>query len=136
MWLRDSTYQVNPYVPLAKDDDELRELILGVINTQAEMIQSYPFANAFFPLRHWNANITLFPPDFGKEDHVYPSYKKDEVFEAKFELDSLASFLYLSKYYFEETGNYEFLDNEAWFNATTLILSTMKLMQVNIEMFN
>ena len=50
MWLRDSTYQVNPYVPMAKNDTDLRELVLGVINTQAEMIKLYPFGNAYFPL--------------------------------------------------------------------------------------
>lgn len=81
MWLRDSTYQVNPYVPLAKDDGQLRELILGVINTQAEMIQSYPFANAYFPLKKWNSNISLSPPNFAASDQVHPPYKKDEVFE-------------------------------------------------------
>ncbi|OXA61716.1 hypothetical protein Fcan01_02480 [Folsomia candida] len=129
MWLRDSTYQIHPYVPLAKDDDQLRELVLGVINTQAEMINIYPFGNAYFPLDHWNSNISLSPPDFGKDDQVFPYYNREKVFEAKYELDSLASFLYLTKYYFEETGNSDFLDNPNWENATRLVLSTMKLMQ-------
>src|SRR4029453_12164380 len=34
MWLRDSTAQVTPYVPLVRDDKELQRLIAGVINRQ------------------------------------------------------------------------------------------------------
>ena len=34
MWLRDSTAQVWPYLPLMKEDDALRQLIAGVINRQ------------------------------------------------------------------------------------------------------
>lgn len=129
MWLRDSTHQVNPYVAMAKDDDQLKELVLGVINTQAEMIIMYPYGNAFFPLKHWNTSISLHPPDFGRNDDVTPPYNRDEVFEAKYELDSLASFLYLTQYFYEETGNSDFLENPYWKKATEVVLQTMKLMQ-------
>ncbi|KAG4074558.1 hypothetical protein HA402_005623 [Bradysia odoriphaga] len=125
MWLRDSTYQVNPYVPMAKEDDQLRQLILGVINTQAEMIQLYQWGNAYFPLKHWNASIELNQSDWSKQDEVSPKYELDEVFEAKYELDSLASFLYLSKYFYESTGNSDFVDNPNWVNATELILKSL-----------
>lgn len=126
MWLRDSTYQVNPYVPMAKDDGDLRELVLGVINTQADMINLYPFGNAYYPLKSWDSDLTLEPPGASQKDIVQPPYKVDEVFEAKYELDSLASFLYLSKFYYEETGDSAFLSNPAWRNATELILNTLR----------
>lgn len=126
MWLRDSTYQVNPYVPLAKDDIIMRELILGLIGTQAELIELYPWGNAYFPLKHWNSGIELGPSDASKDDLVTPQYVKDEVFEAKYELDSLASFFYLSKYFYEETGNSEFLSNPHWEAAVRLAVKTMK----------
>jgi meiotically up-regulated gene 157 (Mug157) protein len=129
MWLRDSTYQVNPYVPLAKDDEQLRELILGVINTQAEMIELYAWGNAFFPLKHWNSGIELEPSSASRDDTVHPAYVRDEVFEAKYELDSLASFLYLTKYFYEETGNSDFLDNPKWRIATERVLEAMRLQQ-------
>ena len=129
MWLRDSTYQVNPYVPYARDDPELRELVLGVINTQAEMIELYPWGNAFFPLKHWDSGINLNESDASKGDIVYPIYEKDEVFEAKYELDSLASFLYLSKYYYEQTGDAAFLYNPHWKSAVEVILQTLKAQQ-------
>jgi len=129
MWLRDCTYQVNPYVPLAKDDDKLRDLILGVINTQAEMIELYPWANAYFPLEHWNSKIKLETPSWAINDQVSPSYPKNTVFEAKYELDSLASFLYLSKYFYEETGNSDFLENPKWKIAVELVVKSMRLQQ-------
>ena len=34
MWLRDSTAQVSHYLPLAAKDDEVKEILKGVIKTQ------------------------------------------------------------------------------------------------------
>src|SRR5690348_17385823 len=36
MWLRDSTAQVWPYLPLMKNDKQLQQLIAGVINRQVK----------------------------------------------------------------------------------------------------
>src|SRR5664279_486887 len=38
MWLRDSSAQVWPYLPLAKDDKPLQQLIKGVVNRQVKCI--------------------------------------------------------------------------------------------------
>src|SRR5271157_339511 len=77
MWLRDSTAQVMPYVPLIKDDKKLRDLILGVIRRQSRSISIDPYANAFNygPTGSpWAKDLTQMRP---------------ELHERKWEIDSL-----------------------------------------------
>jgi uncharacterized protein len=47
MWLRDSSAQVWPYVPFARQDKHLAALIEGVVRRQARLILIDAYANAF-----------------------------------------------------------------------------------------
>ncbi len=77
MWLRDSSAQVSPYLPLARHDPDLRRLISGLIKRQAGYLATDPYANAF------NAQ----PDGSGHTGDLPP--QGSWVWERKFELDSL-----------------------------------------------
>lgn len=47
MWLRDSTNQFLPYIRIPKECTNIRALARGLINTQAELIMTDPYTNAF-----------------------------------------------------------------------------------------
>jgi len=96
MWLRDSSAQVWPYLPLAREDAKLRELLEGVIRRQARMILLDPYANAFMrdpaaaPLSWAVHDITNHHPGVG---------------ERKWEIDSLCYPLRLAHGYWRATGD-------------------------------
>ncbi len=101
MWLRDSTNQVWPYLPYAKECAKLRALFRGLIRRQARCVLLDPYANAFYKTPD---RISEF-----KSDHTE---MKPGVHERKYELDSLASVLRLATGYFETTGDATAFDTD------------------------
>lgn len=117
MWLRDSTAQVWPYLPLVTQDESLKNLFKGLINRQTKCILLDPYANAFFK-------------DFNKEtewknDKPQP---KPGVHERKWEIDSLCYAIRLAYGYYKETGDISVFD-EHWKKASKLAVQTLRTEQ-------
>lgn len=111
MWLRDSTAQVWPYLPLVHQSDKIRHLILGLINRQVYCINFDPYANAFYKgekIGEW------------KNDHTE---MKPGIHERKWEIDSLCYPVRLSYHYWKETGDTTGFTVE-WLQAATHIYNT------------
>jgi meiotically up-regulated gene 157 (Mug157) protein len=119
MWLRDSSAQVMPYLPLAKQDEKLRELLEGVIRRQARMILIDPYANAFM-------RDTEAPPlEWAVKDKTkhYPG-----VGERKWEVDSLCYPIRLAHGYWQQTGDTGPFDAQ-WKEAAWSIVRTFRTQQ-------
>jgi meiotically up-regulated gene 157 (Mug157) protein len=117
MWLRDSTAQVWPYLPLMKNDSNLQQLIAGVINRQTRCILKDPYANAFYKdenkVSQWKSDRTEMKPG---------------VHERKWEVDSLCYPIRLAYHYFKLTNDRAPLD-ASWREAVLLILKTFREQQ-------
>ena len=117
MWLRDSTAQVTPYLPLARDDKRLQELTAGVINRQTRCILIDPYANAF------SFGAKACP--WGEHDQTR---MRPELCERKWEIDSLCYPVRLSYNFWKTTGDTSCFHAE-WRQASRLILQTFREQQ-------
>jgi len=117
MWLRDSTAQVWPYLPLMKEDPKLQQLIAGVINRQTRCILKDPYANAFYKdenkISEWKSDRTEMKPG---------------VHERKWEIDSLCYPIRLAFHYWKATGDTAPFD-QSWHDAIRTILKTFREQQ-------
>ncbi|MES1216188.1 MAG: glycoside hydrolase family 125 protein [Bacteroidota bacterium] len=118
MWLRDSSAQVWPYLPLMKNDKKLQQLIAGVINRQTKNIHLDRYANAFYKdenkVSEWKAtDITDMKPG---------------IHERKWEIDSLCYPIRLAYKYWKTTGDATPFDSD-WKEAVKLIVQTFKEQQ-------
>jgi meiotically up-regulated gene 157 (Mug157) protein len=117
MWLRDSSAQVWPYLPLAAKDDSLRALLEGVIRRQTRCILIDPYANAFMvslrettPLIWSRQDDTIMRPGVGQRE---------------WELDSLCYPVRLAHGYWKQTGDTSPFD-KSWHEALRVIVRTMR----------
>lgn len=117
MWLRDSTAQVTPYLPLAREDKKLKDMIAGVINRQTRCILIDPYANSF---------------DFGAKACPWGENDKppirSELCERKWEIDSLCYPLRLAHAYWKTTGDASCFHSN-WQEATKRIVQTFREQQ-------
>jgi meiotically up-regulated gene 157 (Mug157) protein len=119
MWLRDSSAQVWPYLPLAPKDESLRALLEGVIRRQTRCILIDPYANCFM------ADLDAPPLQSSRNDLTE---MKQGVGERKYELDSLCYPIRLAHGYWKNTGDVRPFDS-AWKLAMQNVLNTMRVQQ-------
>ncbi len=117
MWLRDSTAQVWPYLPLINEDEPLKNMIKGLINRQVKCVLLDPYANAFYKdltkVSDWNDDVPQPVPG---------------VHERKWEIDSLCYVVRLSNRYYELSGDNSIFDAN-WDKAMRLIAQTFRTEQ-------
>ena len=116
MWLRDSSAQVWPYLPLMKDDEPLRRMIRGVLRRQFRSIVIDPYANAFNPVPN------------GRGHPKAPTKMRPELWERKYEIDSLCYPIRLAYGYWRQSGDASIFDAQ-WMAALDAILKTFREQQ-------
>ncbi|OTN77461.1 hypothetical protein A5886_002561 [Enterococcus sp. 8G7_MSG3316] len=98
MWLRDSTAQVRPYLCLASEDQELSDMIAGLVKKQFQYVCIDPYANAF------------------NESENSAGHQDDEtemsgwIWERKYEIDSLCYPIQLAYLLYKNTGRVDHFD--------------------------
>jgi len=120
MWLRDSSAQVWPYLPLAAQDEALRRLYRGLIHRHARCIAIDPYANAFMADPHARTSLSWAQHD--------DTEMKPGVAERKWEIDSLCWAIRLAHGYWQATSEREPFD-EDWRAAMRLVLKTFRTQQ-------
>jgi len=113
MWLRDSSAQVWPYLPLITEDEKLKKMIAGLINRQTDCILIDPFANAFNDgpgKSEWLSDLTKMKP---------------ELHERKWEIDSLCYPVRLAYHYWKKSNDSSVFTTK-WQQAARSILLTFK----------
>lgn len=120
MWLRDSACQVRPYLFVAREDPAIAEMIEGVIRRQVRSILLDPYANAF----NEYANGNCWAHD--KTD------MKPEIWERKFELDSLCFPVELAYLYWKNCGKDTVFD-EKFLEAAKTAVSVFRTEQNHEE---
>ena len=118
MWLRDSSAQVNPYLPLcSRHDGPLAAMISGLIRRQTRCLALDPYANAFYKdpakVGEWKTDLTQM---------------RSGVHERKYELDSLCYPIRLAYQYWKITGDNAPFD-APWRDAMRLVVQTMRTQQ-------
>jgi hypothetical protein len=131
MWLRDSASQIYSYLPLleaSSDADSLASLWRGVINMHARYIIISPYCHSFQP----PAESGIKPSRNGaySQNRPIPPYDPVKVFDCKWELDSLASFLQISNAYYQRTNDLAFFQKYNWIPAVSAAVSAAGAMRL------
>lgn len=120
MWLRDSVCQLRPYLILAAQDDEIADTIEGLVKRLYACILSDPYANAFNETDNGNC--------WEKDE----TEMKDNIWERKYEIDSLCFPIQLSYLLWKNTGRVSHFDDQ-FVETVKTILNLFKTEQNHEE---
>lgn len=139
MWIRDSTSQMTTYLPYIKQDASLQRLMLGVLYAQADYLNIDTYAGAFkipdtgavnedAKAAHTTLDKTKAKQLAANTGNGTDTIKKIpfEVWEEKYEIDSLAHFLRLSYQYWNATGDGSFVKDKGWSKAVNNVLKVVQ----------
>ena len=112
MWLRDSSAQVQHYLPLISKSPKLTTLFRGLIRSHAECILKDPYANAFYEIEKFGVHAKDLT-------HMLPG-----VHERKWELDSLIYPMDLALSYWAHTADTTPFDR-TWRLSISLTVKTL-----------
>lgn len=120
MWLRDSSYQVMHYVRYAAQEEELRDIIRGIIRRQTRMVLLDPYANAF----NEEPNGRGFTGDLTEMN--------SHIWERKYEMDSLCAPIYLAYRYWRLADGTDIFDGD-WMRLLFQVYKVFKTEQRHEE---
>ncbi|KJE96961.1 hypothetical protein CAOG_07201 [Capsaspora owczarzaki ATCC 30864] len=128
MWLRDSTYQVLPYLRYMQQDANLRNLIHGAINRQVQYVLSDVYGSSFN--RDALSGTGVFDGDSTwRSSFLGTSYNamlNKIVYERKYSVDSLSAVMKLSYGFYNATRSLDAFDSN-WVAAMALIIDTLQI---------
>ncbi|KIW15229.1 hypothetical protein PV08_05274 [Exophiala spinifera] len=124
-WLRDNLWQLQAYTSLlSSSDPTIKHLWRGVLYQQARWVAQSPYSNSFNPpAASGITEIAEHVVDMS-QDVVTPPTDPKVTFEGKYGLDSLASFLRLSRLYVEKTADATLLEDE-WLRGLKSVLKVL-----------
>ena len=116
MWLRDSACQLLPFLRFAKEEEDIREILVKLVERQMKCILIDPYANAF----NAKADGSGWMQD--KTD------MKPELWERKYEIDSLCYPMWLSWMLWKKADTTEHFTEE-WKAAAWQVIRTFRTEQ-------
>ena len=124
MWLRDSSLQIYPYLKHCIKDPSLSNMIKGLFNNQISYILLDPYANAFNKeplISPWAKDITYKRNSEGEFENAM----NENLWERKFELDSLIFPLFVMCKYYSYTQDFDIFKNKDFFNMLSTIIKVI-----------